>query len=167
MRDPIGNNFSRPRFPINLHQGLYLYVLDKPRVDYILARDTLRRGAQLEAIGPIGLRPALLVVSLLEVSEKKGGCSGPTPTHWTVKNSLWVGAGTDIPRCLEEKEVDWKQQVTLSRRKEGNVLFNDALITFYLRLCGVGHMVKAYLDSERGNCDVITWLLFSISSTIT
>ena len=28
------------------------------------------------------------------------------------------------------------------RRKEGNILFNDALNTFYLRLYGVGHMVK-------------------------
>ena len=27
-------------------------------------------------------------------------------------------------------------------RKEGNVLFNDALYTFYLRLYGVIHMVK-------------------------
>ena len=27
-------------------------------------------------------------------------------------------------------------------RKEGNVLFNDALNTFYLRLYGVIHMVK-------------------------
>ena len=27
-------------------------------------------------------------------------------------------------------------------RKEGNVLFNDALNFFYLRLYGVGHMVK-------------------------
>ena len=55
MLGPIGNNFSRPRFPVNLHQGIsiYLYVLDKPRVD------PLRRGAQLGAISPIGLRPAL------------------------------------------------------------------------------------------------------------
>ena len=36
-------------------------------------------------------------------------------------------------------------------RKEGNVLFNDALNTFYLRLYGVGHMVKDHSDSERGN----------------
>ena len=28
------------------------------------------------------------------------------------------------------------------RRKEGNVLFNNALSSFYLRLYGVGHMVK-------------------------
>ena len=34
-------------------------------------------------------------------------------------------------------------------RKEGNVLFNDALNTFYLRLYGVGHMVEDHLDSER------------------
>ena len=34
-------------------------------------------------------------------------------------------------------------------RKEGNVLFNDALNTFYLRLYGVTHMVKDHLDSER------------------
>ena len=27
-------------------------------------------------------------------------------------------------------------------RKEGNLLFNDALNTFYLRLCGVRYMVK-------------------------
>ena len=33
--------------------------------------------------------------------------------------------------------------------KEGNVLFNDALNTFYLRLYGVGHMVNDHSDSER------------------
>ena len=38
-------------------RSLYLYVLE--RVDYNLARGPLRRGAQLGAIGPIGLRPAL------------------------------------------------------------------------------------------------------------
>ena len=34
--------------------------------------------------------------------------------------------------------------------KEGNVLFHDALNTFYLRLYGIGHMVKDHLDSEMG-----------------
>ena len=33
-------------------------------------------------------------------------------------------------------------------RKEGNVLFNDTLNTFYLRLYGVRHMVKDHSDSE-------------------
>ena len=32
--------------------------------------------------------------------------------------------------------------------EEGHVLFNDALNTFYLRLYGVGHMVKDHSDSE-------------------
>ena len=35
--------------------------------------------------------------------------------------------------------------------KEGNVLFNDELNTFYLWLYGVGNMVKDHSDSERGN----------------
>ena len=35
--------------------------------------------------------------------------------------------------------------------KEGNVLFNDVLNTFYLRLYGVRHMVKDHSASERGN----------------
>ena len=34
--------------------------------------------------------------------------------------------------------------------KEGNVLFNDALNTFYLRLYGIRHMVKDHSDSEKG-----------------
>ena len=35
--------------------------------------------------------------------------------------------------------------------KEGNVLFNDALNTFYLRIYGIRHMVKDHSDNERGN----------------
>ena len=39
-----------------------------------------------------------------------------------------------------------------TRTNEGNVLFNDALNTFYLRLYGVRHnMLKGHSDSERGN----------------
>ena len=34
------------------------------------------------------------------------------------------------------------------RERERNVLFNDALNTFYLRLYGVRHMVKDHSDSE-------------------
>ena len=49
-------------------------------------------------------------------------------------------------------------------RKEGNVLFNDALNTFYLRLYGVRHVVKDHSDSERGNPLPPHRLLFPISS---
>ena len=45
-------------------------------------------------------------------------------------------------------------------RKEGNVLFNDALNTLY----GIRHMVKDHSDSERGNLLPPQGLLFPISS---
>ena len=51
-------------------------------------------------------------------------------------------------------------------RKEGNVLFNDALNTFYLRLYSVRHMVKDHSDSERGNPLLPHGLLFPISSNV-
>ena len=48
--------------------------------------------------------------------------------------------------------------------KERNVLFNDALNTFYLRLYGVRHIVKDHSDSEKGNPLLPHRLLFPISS---
>ena len=43
-------------------------------------------------------------------------------------------------------------------RKEGNVLFNDSLNTFYLRLYGVRHMVKDHPDSGPGtDVDLLTF----------
>ena len=48
--------------------------------------------------------------------------------------------------------------------KEGNVLFNDALNTFYLRLYGVRHMVKDHSDCKKGNPLLPHGLLFLISS---
>ena len=49
-------------------------------------------------------------------------------------------------------------------RKKGNILFNDTFNTFYLRLYGVGHMVKDQSDSERGNPLLPHRLFFPISS---
>ena len=57
-----------------------------------------------------------------------------------------------------------KISLTTIGRKEGNVLFNDALNTFYLRLYGVRHMVKDHSDSERGNSLPPHGLLFPNSS---
>ena len=48
-------------------------------------------------------------------------------------------------------------------RKEGNVLFNDTLNTFYLRLYG-RHMVKDHSDSEKGNLLPPHRLLLPINS---
>ena len=50
-----------------------------------------------------------------------------------------------------------------TERKEGNVLFNDTLSTFYLRVYGIGHMVKNHSDSERKNLLPSHGLLFLIS----
>ena len=48
--------------------------------------------------------------------------------------------------------------------KEGNVLFNDSLNTFYLRLYGIRYMVKDHSDSEKGNPLPPHRLLFPINS---
>ena len=58
------------------------------------------------------------------------------------------------------KHFSWRKEV----RKEGNVLFNDTLNTFYLRLYGVKHMVTDHSDSERENLLPPHRLLFPISS---
>ena len=38
----------------------------------------------------------------------------------------------------------------MKKGRKGNVIFNDALNTFYVRLYGVRHMVKYHSGSERG-----------------
>ena len=48
--------------------------------------------------------------------------------------------------------------------KEGSVLFNDTLNTFYLWLYGIRHMVKDHSDSEKGNLLPPHRLLLSINS---
>ena len=67
--------------------------------------------------------------------------------------------GKTVTQCLKKT---WWVTVTLSR-KEGNVLFNDALNTFYLRLYDVRHMVKDHSDGERGNLLPQHGLLFLIN----
>ena len=56
------------------------------------------------------------------------------------------------------------KDLTCTFRKERNVLFNDALNTFYLWLYGVRHMVKDHSDSEKGNLLPPHRLLFPINS---
>ena len=49
----------------------------------------------------------------------------------------------------ERIQIHDVSQVSSPIERERNVLFNDALSTFYLRLYGVRHMVKDHSDSER------------------
>ena len=53
-----------------------------------------------------------------------------------------------------------KAVFTSNLQLEGNVLFNDALNTFYLRLYGVTHMVKDHSESERKPA-AATWATLS------
>ena len=50
------------------------------------------------------------------------------------------------------------------RERERNVLFNNTLNTFYLRLYGIRHMVKDHSDSEKGNPLPPYRLILSINS---
>ena len=70
---------------------------------------------------------------------------------------MYLFLSFDVLRKDTRLHIHWN-------RKEGNVLFNDALNTFYLRLYGVGHMVKDNSDSERRNPLLPHRLLFPISS---
>ena len=66
---------------------------------------------------------------------------------------LWV---------LLKEHTEGTKKAMYPERKEGrSVSFNDALNTFYLRLYGVGHMVKDHSDSERENPLPPHGLLFS------
>ena len=71
-------------------------------------------------------------------------------------------------RKLQKKsrapELGKRSKLVAQGRKEGNVLFNDVLNIFYLRLYGVRHMVKDHSDSEKGNPLPPHRLLFPINS---
>ena len=68
--------------------------------------------------------------------------------YWCMTTSMYVCiivcmyVCMHIDVCVREREIE-------RGRKEGNVLFNDALNTFYLRLYCVGHMVKNHSDIVR------------------
>ena len=59
------------------------------------------------------------------------------------------------PKRLRERKpaAATSRAFFLLGKKEGNVLFNDALNTFYLRFYGVRHMVKDHSDSDHCRLD--------------
>ena len=61
----------------------------------------------------------------------------------------------DLGRCL-----GFFGGVLFEGRKEGNILFNNTLNTFYLQLYGIRHMVKDHTDSERKPAATI-WAILS------
>ena len=75
-----------------------------------------------------------------------------------------VHVTADQLRPAPERDTVHSMEIPPSGWKEGNVLFNDALNTFYLRLYGVRHMVEDHSESERGNPLPSHGLLFPTSS---
>ena len=69
----------------------------------------------------------------------------PLPISLVIKGVEGVDKQTDKQIINQPTN----QTVNRSINQQGNVLFNDALNTFYLRLYAVGNMVKHYSDSER------------------
>ena len=70
----------------------------------------------------------------------------------------------NIPSLLHQTSIRHSELV--ERERERNVLFNDTLNTFYLRLYGVRHMVKDHSDIEKGNPLPLHRLLLSINSKV-
>ena len=64
----------------------------------------------------------------------------------------------------DNANINLKTNKDIYNARERNVLFNDTLNTFYLRLYGVRHMVKDHSDSEKGNPLPPHRLLLSINS---
>ena len=79
------------------------------------------------------------------------GCSSRAIRNLPVRCRT-TGSTNDLPRLHNNRE------------RERNVLFNDALNTFYLRLYDVRHMVNDHSDSEKGNPLSPHRLLLSINS---
>ena len=82
-------------------------------------------------------------------------------TEWLPLEEIWKQA--DYITVHTPLVAQTRRKCNLLQR-ERNVLFNDALNTFYLRLYGVRHMVKDHSDSEKGNPLPPHRLLLSISS---
>ena len=75
------------------------------------------------------------------------------------------GSTSSLTGIGSRRRVAWIFQPAAFRsvmtgRKEGNVLFNDVLNTFYLWLYGIRHMVKDHWDSER-RPTATTWATLS------
>ena len=92
------------------------------------------------------------------------GCPPTLRIIATKRNQQQAVKVGDLPRYAIMRERERARERERERERERNVLFNDALNTFYLRLYGVRHMVKDHSDSEKGNPLPPHRLLLSINS---
>ena len=95
-----------------------------------------------------------------EVPDRQGKTQ-ESQTYTDKINIVWQEAWQDFA----SEDVALRDIISIHFNwKEGNVLFNDALNTFYLRLYGVRHMVKDHSNIEKGNPLLPHRLLLSINS---
>ena len=90
-----------------------------------------------------------------QVQAARGGGDGPPgrvrPVQRLPERHADVGYRLlEAPAAGVPVQVGLGFYCTKERERERNVLFNDALNAFYLRLYGVRHMVKDHSDSEKG-----------------
>ena len=104
----------------------------------------------------------MLIINSTENSKQQA--HGTTVVHLVL---IYISVKTTITKGVVHQRWlygDYRFQNNITIRKEGSVLFNDALNAFYLRLYGIRHMVKDHSDSEKGNPLPLYRLFFPISS---
>ena len=139
------------------------------RATFRLAARVLLFASSHRPIGRPTAPRANALTTELRVAPPSGQRSASRPTHfsgvacWTSDTqpasccrhtARWGTVASDTGSCTRSPcagDPQSRRSRSGFYRKEGNVLFNDALNTFYLRLYGVRHMVKDHSDSERGN----------------
>ena len=92
------------------------------------------------------------------VATTERGCVRQWPLETDVSSTVYLNT-LAIQLCRHRWEI-----FSPKCERERNVLFIDALNTFYLRLYGVRHMVTDHSDSEQGNPLPPHRLLLSINS---
>ena len=113
---------------------------------YVALKNTDLESQHFQQLIRIYFRPLLLSGPDTGVTDWSSVVGAPTPSPFPLS-----GTG-----CADNGRGVFKE-------KEGNVLFNDVLNTFYLRLYGVRHMIKDHSDSEKGNLLPPHRLLLSIN----
>ena len=108
----------------------------------------------------LGFNPAIgQTTAMLDNAAQQNRLTN-TCNMWSVK-SQDLALTSDVRQCTCHLH---KSRPGTMMEMKWNVLFNDALNTFYLRLYGVWHMVKDHSYSEKGNPLPPHRLLFPINS---
>ena len=145
--------FPKPCSDVQSCSHQEIYCLSKGR----------RRSPKVSRLGPLDM--ARFLVSGCYVMGRTEECVQVFESlyHMDIHQcgQVWVCRGGRVGDSDRSSLWRWLLAVFCPER---NVLFNDALNTFYLRLYGVRHMVKDHSDSEKGNPLPPHRLLLSINS---